>query len=93
MTSPTTPLERLYDEAYDKVLEPWRSKAYGFGETEMTLAHRAGLEAVAKFVQSESGRNIIVPPEVIEAAEWYAGVPARVGKMSDFILKLAKDKA
>lgn len=31
----------------------------------------------------------IVPPEVIEAAEWYAGVPAKIGKMSDFILKLA----
>ena len=58
-----------------------------------TEGDRAAVRAMLEAAQSEMRRSITVPPEVIEAAEWYAGVPARVGKMSDFILKLAKDKA
>ena len=87
MTSPTTPNSLL-----NRLREAAGMQDYNMGNSDW-LSALLTEAADALSAVSESGRNIIVPPEVIEAAEWYAGVPARAGKMSDFILKLAKDKA
>lgn len=55
MTLPQSRSERAYQQAYDKVLEPWREKGFGYGSTEVTLAHRAGLQAVVDAALSETG--------------------------------------
>ena len=69
-------LETSYDAAYCKVLEPWRSKGQGYGSTEISLAHRAGLDAVAALAVSEMGRT-----------QWAAveGAPGPSNRTHDFL--------